>query len=39
MNPAIEDPQLNNFSFEIIASFNSEYDLHPITLYQLSKLG
>ena len=39
MDPAVADPCLNSFSFVIMASFNSHLDMHPITLYQLSKLG
>ena len=39
LNPAVADPCLNNFSFVVLASFNSHLDMHPMTLYQLSKLG
>ena len=38
LNPALNDPCLNNFSFVIYASFASHLDMHPITLYQLHSL-
>ena len=36
MDPAVEDPCLNDFCFLIYASFSSHLDMHPITLYQLN---
>ena len=39
MNPAVTDPCLDSFNFVIYASFTSQSDLHPMTLYQLNDLS
>ena len=39
MNPALTDPCFNDFNFLMYASFSTQKDLHPITLYQLNQLS
>ena len=39
MNPAVNDPWLNEFTFEVVASFQNPTDIHPMTLFQLSELS
>ena len=38
LNPAVGDPWLNEFTFEVAASFQNPTDIHPMTLFQLSEL-